>query len=403
MSDEEKDKLLKQIPNSEKAKDGIIIHLRDGNLFHVTGVYSQNEKLEQNDYFYRAYCSENDIKKIKTTTSSFDELLKLQADTIIDSARLVRVFRKRMEHIKLWSLEYYYKKRDQNLYEYINFLSKNKNNKLKKTPIGRIYSNEVNAMCIKSKHGNIIVISELLEYYLYFMNIFYFGKQFNLSDEDILTSFLIAQRILYGYESLDFDLDPRCILPEHIEKYVKKTVDNQIKFVLGHEIAHHLLGHLNDSRIISKRLSAFSKDYKGNESISYYNYQHKFEYEADYYSIKNFKQDSSLSKSDYVDSGFLLLMFFHANHLLKEYISPCNKMPSTHPKPIDRINNIRKRINNKFGMSSDKLKDRILFLEKYTESVIKHQLIQNMDKFEIYGSYYLPSYKETILKDRIDF
>ena len=72
-----------------------------------------------------------------------------------------------------------------------------------------VFINEVNAMCAKSHFGNVIVVNEALSYFLYYMNLVFFGPNLGMKADDISAALTIAVRIMLGSEAMDLDLDPK--------------------------------------------------------------------------------------------------------------------------------------------------------------------------------------------------
>lgn len=395
--------ILKSNPNARRAKDGVVIETEYG-MLHLTGMIkkSEYEGLGEDATFFAPFCSRSDIEKIKTPKIASDFLLKLRAESIVDNPRLIRVFKSRNGNKTNWSLENFYRERTREE-TYLDNLSKGNYDKLKSIPAGSAYLNSVNAVCMKTELGNIIAVSEPLEHFLYFMNIFFYGENFGVKDEDIHASFRIAQRIMGGHESFDFDIDPRATLPEHIEAWINHVTDLQYQFILGHEYSHHLLGHVKDSNLHSEALSSFLHMHEGNNKIKYYKYSHKLEYDADWHSIKNIKGNSNF-KNELACAAFLTLMYLECSRMILDYINPrrTNQI-SSHPDPVSRIYKIRKKLNNKYGYTREQLENNLRYFKDYTDSFITQYLVFNFDEFEKYGSHYLPNYKKKLLVDRIDF
>lgn len=403
MDEELIEHILKSDPKARRAKDGVLIETGYG-LLHLTGAIKSSEydELGKGATFFAPFCSKEDIKKINSPKTASDYLLKLRAESIVDNPRLIRVFRTRRGQKNDWSLEKYYldRKRED---IYLSNMSKGNYEKLKNIPAGSAYLSGANAVCAKTKAGNIIAISEPLEYFLYFMNIFFYGEDFGIEQEDLNASFLIAQRIMAGHESFDFDIDPRAILPEHVEVWIKSITDLQYQFILGHEYSHHLLGHVKDSNLHADALSSFMHMYNGSETVQHYKYSHSLEYDADWHSIKNIKGNSRF-RNDLSKAAFLTLMYLETSRIVLDYVNPRRiSHMSSHPDPVSRVYKIRKKLNNKYGFSREILENNLSYLKRYTEQFVSQYLVFNFDSFEKYGSHYLPNFKSRLLTDRVDF
>lgn len=235
------------------------------------------------------------------------------------------------------------------------------------------------------------------------MNIFFYGDDFGIDGQNRFSAFLIAQRLIAGFESPDFDLDPRCTLPEPIEIFMSSVTNIQYQFILGHEYAHHLLGHLSDKNLITTNFNELVRGFEGKYKLTHYKYSHKLEYDADWHAIK-FIKGSKRFRNDVANGAFLSLMYMKVSSMVLDYINPArSKMMSTHPDPVQRIWKLRARLNNRLGFERDQLTNNISYLESYTRDFLNHFVAFNFDDFEQYGSVYLPAYKKRLLNDRLDF
>lgn len=397
------EEMLRNNTNARVAKDGILVDTESG-LIHFTEVFNSEDfnGLRKDASYFAPFCSRKDLEVITHPSTASDYLLLLRAESIVDNPRLVRTFKKRKGNKKKWSLEGYYLERKREEI-YINSLSKGNYEKVKNLPSGSAYLNNVNALCMNTKKGNVIAISEALENFLYFMNIFQFGKAYGMKIQDCIHSFVIAQRIMAGHESFDFDLDPRCFLPKEFEEYIRYVTDLQYQFILGHEYAHHLLGHVDDKNLIKGFKSNFIKGYEKNETIEYYRYSHNLEYDADWYAIKNIRNNRNF-KEDIANAAFLFMMYLNTSQTILDFVNPSRgQRVSTHPEPLDRLFKIRSKLNNKYGYSREDLEKNIEILDLQTKTFINEWLVFNFDTFEGYGSVYLPSYRKKSMIDRVDY
>lgn len=390
------EKMCAENPNIKRAEQGVIIEHEDG-WMHIFGMHNPKdlEVVGQKGSWYLPFCSRDEILRVLNPQSIDDALLILRAEAMVDSPRLARVFNKRRKGKKNWSLTRHYDSFKPND-RYLSFLSKGNQNRLKKIPAGLAYLEQANAMCVRTEWGNIIAVSEPLQHYLYFMNLFYFGEYLGIPDQDRSQALMIALRIMGGFESHDFDLDPRGILDWETEMFLKARVSGQYDFILGHEYAHHILGHLRKSSTTSIRLNKHAP-----KLYECYKYAHKKEHDADHHAIK-FITGNHEYKHSITDEGFQVLLYFHMSKLVEDYISP-QIHQGTHPTPLSRIKKLRQKINKKYGRPMNELEETIDYCEQVVKIFINSWLRYNIDDFEKYGSIYLPSYKKQIMIDRIDF
>ena len=60
------------------------------------------------------------------------------------------------------------------------------------------------------------------------MNLFQFGEHLDVKQEDINSAFILAIRIMFGKESLDFEIDTRGKLPKSIKTFFLYSTDKKI-------------------------------------------------------------------------------------------------------------------------------------------------------------------------------
>lgn len=397
------DDILKKNPTYVKTKHGFLIPLEGGSFFHCTNLKDNDaEERVQQKYgreatWYTGFCSEGDLDKIFKPKSVNDELLAYQAESISLHPRIYRTFLSRKGRLQNWSLETYYKKN--NIHKrYFDSLSKGNQEKVKNIPVNMAYFDSVNAYCIKKK-SVFIVLSEPLEQFLFFMNLFGYA---DIPFGDMQVAYSIAMRTMLGFESLDFDLDPRFdnLDTEYIEMAKEKT-KFQMDFIIGHEYSHYLLGHLTKKNSMMMKLSASVHDDHTDKKSPTFSYLKKDEFNADWYSIKNINCNN-VYKNELTDAAFELFIYFAAFEKIKSFFA--YRSSYSHPSPIERLRSLRKKINKKFGMSEDEINLNLNNVLEFTDDFIENYLVFNVDHFETKGSFYLPSYTTLPLRrDRIDF
>ncbi|WP_170207253.1 M48 family metalloprotease [Roseinatronobacter monicus] len=143
-------------------------------------------------------------------------------------------------------------------------------------------------------------------------------------------------------ETLDFDMDPRGVIPDAILARTWGMVSEQMKFVIGHEFAHHRLGHLAEGAIPyraarSPSLSSVERGWLAAKR----SWEH--EYEADLGALEALTDPS---KKLHITIGaiqfFLCLIFFEE---VFEGLDAGLKEVDTHPPTEERL----RRIVFKFG------------------------------------------------------
>ena len=393
-SDENKDELQKKAIITDEG--AIFIH-----SYQTKEEYEKTiAEVGKDGYHYHTFCTNEEILRILNPRSSEDILLKKQADYIADHMRTRRVFYKRKEiyesKSKEWSLYNYYNE-DKLFSQYFKKLKPHLKLKCKNVPIGYVFMPEPNGICERTDFGNIIYLSESLRYFLFYMN--YVFLSFNgvtLDNQTKSDAFFIGLRVMLGVESLDFDLDPRHdTLPSHIIDTNNDLVNSQIMFIIGHEYAHHTLGHLRSANT----LKVFPNELNFQKA---YNYFQKQEFEADWYSFKNIKATKD-EKTEILNGAFLFFIYIDIYNIVRDYLLPSNNKYQTHPNPLDRLWKLRKRITNDMGFSRKELELFIQDAQDYKDFLINEALPYKSESFEFKGSIYLSNYKTKKLIDRIDF
>jgi len=397
------DLLATTIAGAKRTKRGLIIPIDDnGGIYHITDISPLNtpEHKQFGDAWveYRIICNGKDVGDIIGLKNTEDYLLKIRADAILDNVRAIRVFQRRFNNSEDMTISKWYAKNDrENLY--IENISKGNRDKLNKVPAGTAMISRANAICMAVEKGNIIVVSERLIYSLYFFNIFLYGTSLGFNEQECFEAYLIALRTYYGYESIDFDLDPRGIFPTHVESSLQELTTLQYNFILGHEYAHHLLGHLKDSKL--KDGYFFTSD--NTRKTPHYKYRFKEEYDADWYALKNIKGNKNL-KDDLANAAFCCFYFFYVLEQVGEYLAPQgNAQGKTHPYALDRLKNLRRRLKSSYGLNGEYLNNTKGYIDQMTKHFLSEILPYHTDEFELYGSHYFERFKSIILEDRVDY
>lgn len=162
----------------------------------------------------------------------------------------------------------------------------------------------------------------------------------------------------------------------------------EMLFVVAHEYAHNILGHLDDNNII--------KYMNGGEETVIYNQSQIQEFEADIEAIRILEGALGCENAIIVAVNFFMSLDLFEQ--AKEQIFPSISSYKTHPSAAERIKNIYKIF-----------KPGEVEKEKYmnTNNIIKQNLMEdisiNMEQYEEYGSVYLGEWHKKMLRDRIDY
>lgn len=349
--------------------------------------------------FYASLCSDEEIERIFNISSASDYLLKIRADATVDHTRIYRVFRQRMiDAGERWCFNDYF---DSAPFEnYIRHLDDEDYIQAKKLTAGFVFCNKPNGQIEKTAFGNVITVSESLKYFLYFMNlaILDFGDT-NVPQDVRSAAIKIAIRAMLQTEALDFDLDPRGEVPKEVHDSVKYHADRQLEFVIGHEFAHHFLGHLNSSSLIEEEY--LSSQELGVRTHKFFSYAQKDELDADVNAIERPIYTPDM-RADLVNRALFFFVYLDIYQGVKEQIMPSMGSAKTHPDPMDRFHHIYNHFKDDIKLDEGNLKNLLKLREAYKNSLVEDVAL-NFESYEVYGSIYLAQWHGKVLIDRVDF
>lgn len=391
--------LPKDVKHIEKEIDG------ETYVFNTFWAYKMNSIDEHEDKhdekrWYRPLCSEYQINRILNITNSKDYLLKLRADSILNDMRLYRVMINKYKKANgFWNFTNEYSEEEFN--RYIKYLDEENSEKCSLIERGYIHSNDPNGLCISTTYGDIILISESLRHFLYFMNLYAsdFNKDISLNIR--IAALTVAIRIMLKAESMDFELDPRGEVPKEIDELNKIWVKEQLQFVIGHEYAHSLCGHLDKENVIEKSLFSHGSTNVTN-TYKIYNKSQQQEFEADIQSLilPMYSNDVFEEK---VNAAIFFFKYIDIFEYAQEIIAPSMNPIKTHPDPIERIWNIYENTKGRLKRINKDYINNIIDDNNTIKNFLSDDIGYNIEKYENYGSIYLGSWKKKMLRDRIDY
>lgn len=373
------------------------LYLGDDLIIQIQGIFEYKELERQGlDLSLSAYfnfCANHELIAIKNPNSPMDLLLRERADAIANNPRLTRLYISRRNKNKSdWTLTSEFD--DKPFTGYKKKLPDHLRTKCDGIPAGFAFTEEPNGVCKSTPLGNIIYVSESLRYFLYYMNTFLTGLDLNFTDR--FHAFLIAVRMMMLTEALDFESDTRGDLPIAIHKRMLRIVKYQMNFVIGHEYAHHLLGHVGT-------LSSSKSNIHGIEDAVILNYKQVEELQADYESINSARYSES-EKSNVINGALIFFLGLHMYELVKDYYSPSNTSFKTHPEPLQRMWKLQEMFGSiKSVYSKGGLQTLLDELDGFKKYLLEEFLPFHVDAFETTGSVFLPSYRKETLIDRFDY
>jgi hypothetical protein len=274
---------------------------------------------------YIGFLNKEQISRVMNIQNSKDYLLKQRADIILDKIRIHRVIKKRQYYSKDWDFEAHFDETP--FINYLKLLEYDDYENIEKITYGYIFCDDPNGRIIQTDYGNIVTVSESLRYFLYFMNLcFLTFDSIDVPVDVRHSALIIAIRTMLQTESLDFELDPRGIIPKELEKQLIEYTNLQLEFIVGHEFSHHLLNHLDNASIIEK--SMFERDYDIYEKV--YTYGQLQEFEADLDAIKRPIMSDEMRKN-FANRALFFFAYFEIYDNVKEQIFPSHNRVKSHP------------------------------------------------------------------------
>ncbi|WP_288407715.1 hypothetical protein [uncultured Herbaspirillum sp.] len=400
---------FKTHPNREAVKKRFYIDEDFSIYLQSSHKYSELPEIDPENLLYFPICRPEEIRRIRPPKNASDYLLAMMANAIADSPRLKRIFLKRWEaNPQSWSLSGYF---DRVAFgEYMRKLPSEKQAICSNIPAHFGFLSEPNGACIRSPHGKVIVVSELLKVYLYYMNL---GLLTALTDDfpqvDAFTALSIAVRMMLQLETPDFDLDPRGKIPTDLHDLCTSMAEGQLQFVIGHEYAHALLGHLDASA--AYRATVILVPTESGEAREQYVPEYEQEFAADAASLLQVGLDPAALTA--LTNGatwfFLGLEILNAS---AKVLRPDMAKEDTHPDPISRIWRLRREL------LARKSPDRDFTAELYSDTdvaswidrvnsikkvMLEAWMPERLDSLRIYGSIYFPTFRGPALIDRFDY
>jgi len=349
--------------------------------------------------FYMSLCSREEIERIFNVSSASDYLLKIRADATVDHVRIYRVFRRRMADAGVnWCFNDYF---DTKPFEnYVEHLVDEDYAAARELTTGFVFCDKPNGQIEKTKFGSIITISESLRYFLYFMNLAILAHGDAEIPQDVRSAAIkIAIRTMLQSEALDFDLDPRGEIPKQLHDSVQNHTDRQLEFIVGHEFAHHFLGHLNDSKLIDG--TYLSVQELGEKTHKFFSYAQQDELDADICAIEKPVYTPDM-RADLVNRALFFFVYLHIYQGVRDQIMPSTGGAKTHPDPIDRFHHTYNHIKDSVELEEENLKSLLKLSDIYKESLVEDVAL-NFESYESYGSIYLAQWRGKVLIDRVDF
>jgi len=198
--------------------------------------------------FYDPICTPSEIERIFNPQCARDYLLALRGHYIVDNMRIFRFFlRAWRAQGQEYSLERNFE--TEHYDRYLEMLSSEHREELSSVTFGDVFTKDANGEIFSSPFGRIVTISRSLRYFLEYSHLALKKFDSEIPPDVRFAALIIALRVMFQHEALDFEVDPRGKLSKKLLIEMRRPIPLQLQFVVGHEFAHHLLGHLSDARM----------------------------------------------------------------------------------------------------------------------------------------------------------
>lgn len=365
---------------------------------------------EERYNWYSGICSDEEIKHMLDMKCAHDYILRLRADSIISNTRIFRVVLKHAQDAQIagnkWSLGSYL-----TAYGYVEFknsLPTELKLKAQEVAFGNIFSNEANGLVFESPYGVCSTIGHPIRYFVQFASLALLHFDSDIPELVRLNAMRIAVRTMLGTEALDFDLDPRGIIPENVRQKIYRPYPWISIFIAGHEYSHYLNGDLKpgDTTLQSIVKAHFTDD-TDYRKIYCYNTSQQHEFAADLGAMNNplFSEDYYATYYNYTLLWFTMLAIYES---VEDYMFPPFGRPS-HPGAKARFQNILEHARRPidFDVMEDFYTKQLPAAVDYWSEILKQDVAFNTEKYEFYGSVYLASpnteWRGRELVDRFDY
>lgn len=128
-------------------------------------------------------------------------------------------------------------------------MPKEKQEVCKQVSFGSIISSDPNGLIFDTPYGICSTYSEPLRYFTQYSCLALLEFNGKIPWEVRIQAMRIAIRIMLQSEALDFEVDPRGIIPEEMINIINPIYPAQTSFLAAHEYSHLLNGDLNSDSL----------------------------------------------------------------------------------------------------------------------------------------------------------
>lgn len=348
------------------------------------------------------------MSRLLNPCTAEDYLLRLRADTIADNMRLFRIAVGSARRAgDKWTLGQMF---DPEPFEdYKRLLSSHDRASCDAVVSGFVMSNDPNGACLSTDFGTVIVVSHSLEHFLYFFNLAVLEGDVDVPELIRASALQIAIRTMLQKEAMDFERDPRGIIPDGLHRRLLAATREQLKFVIGHEYSHHLLDHLATRQVLELPLRSDdtpTDQERSPSKINVYNTEEVDEFDADYSSIAR-PNITDEERKNFAYHSLLWFAYLDVFEQVAELVAPlASWRRRTHPPSLDRFHRIAREIAVPCGLP-EHMVDKTLSAVEFWRSTLLEDVADHPETYSVYGSVYLgppnTEWRGRELIDRVDW
>jgi hypothetical protein len=367
---------------------------------------SDVSSLELQKRFYHPLCTPSEIERVFNPKNANDYLLALRSHYIVDHMRIYRFFLRAMRtQGSEYSLERNFE--TDHYHSYLETLSSEDREKLSSVTFGDVFTEEPNGEIFSSPFGRIVTISRSLRYFLEYSHLALKRFPSEIPTDIRFAALIIALRVMFQHEALDFEVDPRGKLDRKLLDEMRRPIPRQLQFIVGHEFAHQLLGHLSDVRMHDSTLRVSANASTDSAPARTYSTSQQEEFSADVAALMN-PHIADAVRAELLNSALIwfaaLELYQHARDVIEP--RPACK-PRNHPSARERHLHLLKEVETRYRKEMEEVSESVIQAVDSLKRPLSDYLSLEIESFETYGSVYLSApntkWRGRELVDRKDY
>ncbi|MDP9049214.1 MAG: hypothetical protein M3O31_00605 [Acidobacteriota bacterium] len=362
--------------------------------------------LDMRKHSFRPVCTQAEIDRIFDPKDATDHLLALRGNYIVDHMRIFRYFLRRFRAQRAgYSLERNFP--SHHYAAYLKTLPVADRQRLTAVAYGDVFTAEADGEIFNSPFGPIVTISRSIKYFLEYGGLALRRLHRHIPIDVRFRALIIALRVMFGHESMDFEVDPRGVLSKRLLFEIRDPIELQLQFIVGHEFAHYLLGHLSSDKVHASQLRFASHPSSSPELAKVYSVSQAEELAADLASI-TLPQVGDQKRAELLNATLIWFGLVELYQHASDVVCPKPSWKESHPSARDRHLHLLKNVETRYLSDLTMVSDSIVHFVELLKPVLSEYLSLHVDVFEHHGSIYLSDepnsrWRGPKLVDRVDY